>query len=127
MTGPFATISDLEEVWRTLDQADKTKAERLLAAASRKIRLQCPSWIQAEEAEPGICSDICCAMVKRAMLAADDTAGVSQHTETAGSYSESYSYANPTGDLYLTSAERADLDSAGAGRMFTVSMTGDAG
>ena len=128
MACAFATIPDLEEVWRVLDETDRTKAERLLAAASRKIRLQGPSWLQAEEAEPGICKDICCAMVKRAMLAdADDTAGVSQHTETAGSYSESYSYANPTGDLYLTSAERSDLDSAGEGRMFAVSMTGDAG
>ncbi|NMM96291.1 phage protein [Bifidobacterium sp. DSM 109960] len=127
MACAFAAIPDLEEVWRVLDETDRTKAERLLDAASRKIRLQCPSWRQAEEAEPGICKDICCAMVKRAMLASDDTAGVSQHTETAGSYSESYSYANPTGDLYLTSAERSDLDSAGAGHMFTVSMTGGAG
>lgn len=40
MAGPFATAADLEEIWRTLDAADKTKAERLLAAASRKIRLR---------------------------------------------------------------------------------------
>ena len=69
MAGPFATVADLEEIWRTLDGAEKTKAERLLAAASRKIRLQCPSWAQADEAEPGICKDICCNMVKRAMVA----------------------------------------------------------
>lgn len=126
MTGPFATISDLEEVWRTLDQADKTKAERLLAAASRKIRLQCPSWIQAEEAEPGICSDICCAMVKRAMIAEEtNPEGLSQGSQTTGPFADSWSYSNPNGDLYLTSSELDDLDGAGSGRMFTVAMTGD--
>lgn len=39
MAGPFATIADLEEIWRTLDAADKTKAERLLAAARRRSAL----------------------------------------------------------------------------------------
>lgn len=79
MAGPFATVADLEEIWRTLDDTDKTKAARLLAAASRKIRLQCPSWAQAEEAEPGICKDICCNMVKRAMVAEEtNPEGLSQ-------------------------------------------------
>ena len=38
-----------------------------------------------------------------------DRAGVSQSTQTAGSFSESMSYSNPDGDLYLTSAERKSL------------------
>ena len=42
MAGSFATTADLEEIWRTLDGTDRAKTERLLAAASRKIRLQCP-------------------------------------------------------------------------------------
>lgn len=127
MAGAFATTLDLEEVWRALDQEDKAKAERLLAAASRKIRLQCPSWMQAEEAEPGICKDICCSMVKRAMIA-DDTnpEGLSQGSQTTGPFADSWSYSNPNGDLYLTSSELADLDGAGSGRMFTIAMTGDA-
>lgn len=127
MAVPFAAAADLEEIWRTLDGAEKTKAERLLAAASRKIRLQCPSWAQAEEAEPGICKDICCNMVKRAMIAEEtNPEGLSQGSQTTGPFADSWSYSNPTGDLYLTSSELADLDAAGSGRMFTVAMTGDA-
>ncbi len=106
-------------IWRTLDGTDKTKAQRLLAAASRKIRRQCPSWAQADEAEPGICKDICCNMVKRAMVA-DETnpEGLSQGSQTTGPFADSWSYSNPNGDLYLTSSELADLDGAGelAGR-----------
>lgn len=127
MAVPFAAAADLEEIWRTLDGAEKTKAERLLAAASRKIRLQCPSWAQAEEAEPGICKDICCNMVKRAMVAEEtNPEGLSQGSQTTGPFADSWSYNNPNGDLYLTSSELADLDAAGSGRMFTVAMTGDA-
>ena len=127
MAGSFATTADLEEIWRTLDGTDRAKAERLLAAASRKIRLQCPSWMQAEEAETGICKDICCNMVKRAMLAEEtNPEGFSQGSQTTGPFADSWSYSNPNGDLYLTSSELADLDGAGSGRMFTVTMTGDA-
>lgn len=127
MAGPFATVADLEEIWRTLDDTDKTKAARLLAAASRKIRLQCPSWAQAEEAEPGICKDICCNMAKRAMVAEEtNPEGLSQGSQTTGPFADSWSYSNPNGDLYLTSSELADLSAAGSGRMFTIAMTGDA-
>ncbi len=42
-------------------------------------------------------------------LLASLRAGVSQSTQTAGSFSESMSYSNPDGDLYLTSAERKSL------------------
>ena len=48
-------------------------------------------------------------------------AGVSQHTETAGSYSESISYSNPAGDLYLTSAEKKSLG-VGCQRAFSIDM-----
>lgn len=90
MAVPFAAAADLEEIWRTLDGAEKTKAERLLAAASRKIRLQCPSWAQAEEAEPGICKDICCNMVKRAMIAEEtNPEGLSQGSQTTGPFADS--------------------------------------
>lgn len=83
--------------------------------------------MQAEEAEPGICKDICCNMVKRAMLAEEtNPEGFSQGSQTTGPFADSWSYSNPNGDLYLTSSELADLDGAGSGRMFTVTMTGDA-
>lgn len=126
MAGSFATTADLEEIWRTLDGTDRAKAERLLAAASRKIRLQCPSWMQAEEAEPGICKDICCNMVKRAMLAEEtNPEGLSQGSQTTGPFADSWSYGNPNGDLYLTGSELDDLNALSTSRMFTVRMTGD--
>lgn len=123
---PFAKVADLEQAWRQLDQTEQARAERLLAAASRKIRLQCPSWRSAETAEPGVCKDICCAMVKRAMLADESNPeGWSQGTRTTGPFTDSWTYANPNGDLYLTGSELDDLNALSTSRMFTVRMTGD--
>lgn len=102
---PFATPDDLAARWHTLTQDERATAETLLGDASDLIMTQCPRWREASDAT---LKRIACQMVKRAMLAMD-RAGVSQSTQTAGSFSESASYSNPDGDLYLTSAERRSL------------------
>lgn len=108
--GPFAFVDDLEKRWHALTSAEKAKADALLEDAAALIRSTCPNWSQADSS---VLRFVSCAAVKRAMLANDDTAGVSQHTETAGSYSESYSYSNPAGDLYLTQSDKEALGGDG--------------
>ena len=53
-----------------------------------------------------------------------DMSGVTQSTQTAGSYSESLSYANPAGDLYLTTSEKEAL--GGDGEAWAYDMAGGA-
>lgn len=101
----FATPDDLAARWHPLTSEEKERAQTLIVDASDLIMTQCPRWRQASDAT---LRRICCAMVKRAMLSMD-RAGVSQSTQTAGSFSESMSYSNPDGDLYLTSSERRSL------------------
>lgn len=62
-------------------------------------------------------------MVKRSLLAADRD-GVSQQQATAGPFSQSMSYRNPDGDLFLTAQERQMLETAldDAGADSAVSM-----
>ncbi|MFR2313489.1 MAG: Gp19/Gp15/Gp42 family protein [Bifidobacterium sp.] len=67
---------------------------------------------------------IACMAVKRAMQAGPDMSGVTQSTQTAGSYSESLSYANPAGDLYLTTSEKEAL--GGDGETWAYDMAGGA-
>ena len=102
----FATVDDLAARWRALSDAEKAQASVLLDDASDLIRTTCRSYAGVDRST---LKRIACAVVKRAMLAGEDVAGVSQHTETAGSYSESYSYSNPAGDLYLTKTEKTSL------------------
>lgn len=110
-TGRFAEVSDLEARWHALTASERERAERLLDDASDLMRTTCPNWRNATDLT---LERICCAVVRRAMLASDETAGVSQHTQTAGSYSESFSYSNPDGDLYLTRSEKESLGGDGA-------------
>lgn len=102
---PFATPDDLAARWHALTQEETERARTLIVDAGDLIMTQCPRW---REASAATLRRVCCAMVKRAMLASD-RAGVSQSTQTAGSFSESMSYSNPDGDLYLTSSERKSL------------------
>jgi hypothetical protein len=55
-------------------------------------------------------------MVKRAMISSVGGAPLSQFSQTAGVYTESGTYVNPTGDLYLIATNKADLE-----RMFQLS------
>lgn len=112
MAEPFAAVADLEAGWRTLSEAEKERAEVLLARASRKIRAARPgidAAITAGAVDADLVGDVVCAMVKRAMSGPLDLDGVETRSETAGPFGTSYTFANPAGDLYLTKSEKADL------------------
>lgn len=116
MTDKFATVDDLEARWHELTAAERSKAEVLLSDASDMIMDECATWRQVR-AET--LTRICCQMVKRAMIAETSNAtGLSQYTQTAGSFSESGTFANPTGDLYLLEAEKRSL--RGVRKAFTI-------
>ncbi|NMM99331.1 Gp19/Gp15/Gp42 family protein [Bifidobacterium olomucense] len=114
---PFALVADLEKRWHTLSDAEKLTAETLIEDASDKIMTDCPRWTEASEAT---LRRITCQMVKRAMLN-PDMAGVSQGTQTANGFTESLSYSNPDGDLYLTAQERRSLG-CGVQRMWSIDL-----
>lgn len=115
---PFAQTVDLEARWHTLTASEQEQAMVLIGDASQMIIDTCPRYATASETT---LKGIVCAMVKRAMLAGDSS-GVSSTQQTAGPFNESYNYANPLGDLYLTKAERQRLG-MGVQRAFSIDMT----
>lgn len=123
----FATAADLESRWRMLSDVERKRAETLLADASVIIATKCAqSGIvvdETDELQSLTISSITCEMVKRAMLTPVDQAPMKQFSQTAGPYSESGTYANPNGDLYLTSDEKKRLG-IGRQRMFSIAPTG---
>ena len=119
----FAETSDLESSWRALSDVETERAETLLLDASVKILTMCEQsgvTIDAEnEVQAHNLMAVTCEMVKRAMLTPVDVAPTTSYSQSAGGYSESFAYANPNGDLYLTSAEKKLLG-IGKQRMFSV-------
>lgn len=126
---PFATVSDLEARWRTLSTAEKTRATALLEDASYMILARCESAATVDDDDTvgrlqreSVLRSIVCAMVQRSMVSGDTTPGVKTTQETAGPFSQSFTFANPTGDLYLTAGELKLLP-CGKQVAFTVPMS----
>ena len=102
----FAEVSDIEIRWRTLDATEADRAEALIDDASAMLE-QLVDVDESDEAQAELLKIVCCNMVIRAMAASGyDTFGASQMSITAGPYTQQMTYANPSGDMYLTKMEK---------------------
>lgn len=102
----YASHSDIEARWRTLTTSEQAQADTLCADASAII----DSLVTVDVSKIELAKVVCCNMVIRAMSASQsDAYGLSQSSMTAGPYTQSWSYANPSGDMYLTKLDRQML------------------
>lgn len=108
----FATVEDYEARYGESD--DPERVETLLGDAAAFIASQ-PGFERRvdDEVQAANLVRVTCAVVNRS-LSAGDLAGFSQFSQTAGSYNASVSLSNPSGDFYLTKAEKAALGIGGA-------------
>jgi hypothetical protein len=118
MAVSYAIPGDVGARWRPLTDSEADTAQVLIEDASDIIRTR---WTGVDAAVVSgavpreTLRRIVCGMVRRAMVVAD-SAGVESQSQTAGPFSLTSKFANPTGDLYLTGADVAALDSLlGAG------------
>ena len=118
----YATVNDLEARWRVLSDKERARAVVLLDDASvmlastlehAGVEIYDISDKRADAQRANMCA-VVCSMVRRVMSVSEDLAGVTQASQTAGSYSLSTTYQNPAANLYITSAEKKAL---GIGRM----------
>lgn len=95
----------------------------LLADASDLIRTTCPNW---QAAGQDTLRRVCCAVVIRAMQSGD-MQGVTQASQTAGPFTQSWSYSDPAGALYLNKQEKRSLGGTlRLGSIDMATMGGDA-
>lgn len=122
---PFALVSDIEARWRSLSDTEKTRAHVLLDDASALIRAERPTidaLILAGTVGETVPRMISVAMVKRAMVGGEDAQGVQSQQQTAGPFSQQFTFTNPSGDLYLTRAEKRLLSGRRKGLAFSVDL-----
>jgi hypothetical protein len=116
----FATVDDLLEGWpnKTLNESETTAADALLLRASARLA----SLLQRrgvdidpeDELQALNLKTVTVNMVRRALLASQgDVLGVAQTSITGGPYTKSMSFANPSGDMYLTKDDRSLLGIGG--------------
>ena len=102
----FADVSDIESRWRPLSADEESRASVLLDDASAMLAAMLVVDEDDEQQEE-LLEIVCCNMVIRAMSASEsDAFGASQMSMTAGPYTQQWTYSNPSGDMYLTRAEK---------------------
>lgn len=100
----YATLEDIEARRGALDPDDEEKATALLEDAA--VILDALVVIDGTEEQETLLNLVSCNMVIRALSTTPDAYGVSSLSTTAGVYSESLQYSNPSGDMYLTKLEK---------------------
>lgn len=100
----YATLEDIEARRGALDPDDREKAAALLDDAA--VILDALVVIDGSEEQETLLNLVSCNMVIRALSTTPDAYGVSSLSTTAGVYSESLQYSNPSGDMYLTKLEK---------------------
>lgn len=103
MSTPFAEISDVEEIYGTVEDEDQDMVTALLRRASTMIRAQVyqPDMRIAQSLlDPQVVTDVCADMVIRVLR---NQGGVSQ--ETIGPIATTYNLAVASGQLTLTPEE----------------------
>ena len=108
----FATVQDLIDRWRELTEDEEAKASVLLDDAA--VYLSALVTVDPEnEQQASALKIVSCNIVRRMMNVTDDMYGVSEATMTADIYSQRYSFSNPSGNMYITKAEKRLLGIGG--------------
>lgn len=117
----YATVEDVEGRWHSLTSDEQERCALMLNDAAVAIDMLTTVGDSKLEAA----KIVSCNMVIRAMAASDsqnDAFGATSVTTTAGPYSQSVSFANPSGDLYFTKLDKKMLGIRGGGRMLRPSI-----
>ena len=126
---PFATVADLESGWSGYDDAMEEQAETMLGRVSVRLAAMLAAHGIAvdasDETQALVLKDVTCEAVRRSLSAQNVADGmpVSQFTETATPYSNSYIFSNANGDVYLTRQERELLGLVGGHAAFAPMVT----
>lgn len=120
----YATVADLAARWKPLDEDEAEAADSLLEDAA--AMLDSMVTVDPDDARQArALLAVSCSMVRRAMASTSaGVYGVTQGSISADVYSQSLTFGNPAGDMYVTTAERRMI---GAGRGFVASIPARAG
>ena len=108
----FATIEDLEKLWRNLKPAERERAEGLLEIVSDSLRVEAEKVgknLDEMAADSGayasVLKSVTVDVVARTLMTSTDQEPMTQMTESALGYSYSGSFLVPGGGLFIKDTE----------------------
>ncbi|AUC92136.1 phage Gp19/Gp15/Gp42 family protein [Streptococcus suis] len=109
---PFATISDLETLWRVLKFDETERAEALLEVVSNSIRHEAQKvgkdldeMIADSPVFASVVKSVTVDVVARTLMTSTDQEPMTQFNESALGYSVSGSFLVPGGGLFIKDSE----------------------
>lgn len=108
----FATVGDLESLWRSLKFDESKRAEALLGVVSDSLRVEAKKvgkdldkMVQESPSYANVVKSVTVDVVARTLMTSTDNEPMTQMTESALGYSFSGSYLVPGGGLFIKDSE----------------------
>lgn len=112
----FATIDDIQELWRTLNPDEIPRAEKLLGVVSGSLRYEAEKvgknldqMISEDENLKIVAKSVTVDVVARTLMTSTDAEPMTQRSESALGYSVSGTFLVPGGGLFIKKSELARL------------------
>ena len=113
----FADVSDLEMWWHNIPKDQQAHASVILEAASAHIATRCKqSGVDISAPDELLKTNlktVCCNVTRRFIESQEERSGVKNSQQMVGPFMETLTFANSTGDFYMSPEE---LKSLGIGR-----------
>ena len=112
----FATIDDLNTLWRQLTVEEEIRANELLKVVSSSLIYEAKKdakdlvkMVNEDEDLSQVAKSVTVDVVARTLMTSTDSEPMTQTTESAGGYSFSGTYLVPGGGLFIKNSELARL------------------
>lgn len=112
----YATIEDVEKLWRNLDTSEMEKAEKLLEIVSASLRVEAKkvgknldAMVAEDEDLAEVAKSVTVDVVARTLMTSTDQEPMTQASESALGYSFSGTFLVPGGGLFIKKSELARL------------------
>ena len=112
----FATLDDLQKMWRNLQPTERERAEALLDTVSDMLREEAYQYgkdldnmILERESFRNVVKSVTVDVVSRALMTSTNQEPMTQFAQSAMGYSVSGSYLIPGGGIYIKDSEKKRL------------------
>ena len=123
MLEPFATIDDVNKIWRQLKAEEMERASKLLELVSDSLRMEADKvgkdldkMIEAKPYFLNVVKSVTVDVVARTLMTSTDSEPLSQESQSALGYTWSGTYLVPGGGLFIKNSELARLGLKGQRR-----------
>lgn len=113
---PFATIDDLQTLWRNLQPTETERAKALLDVVSDMLREEAYRYnrnldemVQERASFGNVVKSVVVDVVARALMTSTEQEPMTQYSESAMGYSVSGSFLVPGGGIFIKESEKKRL------------------